>query len=115
MIVFTTDTSAVGVTVIVVVVLELFPGVGSVTPTGGVIVAVLVEIVPVSGAVAVIVYVTEPAFGNVGIVDGFAPGPQTAPPVAPPQANVTPKSSAGTVSENTAPSADEGPALLTTT
>jgi hypothetical protein len=42
-------------TVIPLVVLELSPGVGSVTPAGGATVAVFAEIVPVNGAVAVIV------------------------------------------------------------
>jgi hypothetical protein len=53
--------------------------------------------------------------GNVGIVDGFVPGPQTAPPVALPQLKETPVNSTGTVSEKIAPSAAAGPALLITT
>ena len=111
MIVLTAEMSDVA-TAIVPVALVLFAGVGSLTVAGAVAVAVLAEIVPEAGAVPETVYVTEPPAGSVGIVEGFAFSPQTAPEIGAPQVNVTPEISAGTVSAKTVPSAASGPALL---
>jgi len=97
------------------VALALFAVLGSLTTGGAVAVAVLAEIVPEAGAVPETVYVTEPPAGSVGIVEGFVFGPQTAPAVGAPQVNVTPTSSAGTVSAKTVPFAASGPALPITT
>ena len=60
------DKSACGV-IVVVAVLVLFPGVGSVTPDGGVTLAIFV-IVPLAPAVPVILKVTVPPLGKVGNV-----------------------------------------------
>ena len=103
----------------------LLPGFGSVTPAGAAILAVL-AIVPVApdATVAFTVNVTLPPDGSVGMT---MPAPcisatvvfgivgHAAPPLALPQ--VTPVAfrfaTAGSV--KTAPLADDGPALLTTT
>ena len=60
------DKSAVGV-IVVVAVLVLFAGVGSVIPEGGVTLAMFV-IVPLAPAVPVTVKVTLPPLGKVGMV-----------------------------------------------
>jgi hypothetical protein len=95
----------------------LFAAVGSVTPAGGAIVAVLTR-VPVAAAatVPVTVNVTEAPTGK------FTEAPMLPPPLAgqvppavPAHVHVTPFNVAGIVSATVAAVTAEGPALLATT
>jgi hypothetical protein len=110
----------IGATVMVVVaVLRLLFGVGSVTPAGGATVATFV-IVPLSVAVPDTVSVTLPPRGSTGIAnpacncDTVGDAGHTAPPIAVPQLTVLgwKFGTAGTVT--TAPFAAAGPWLVTT-
>jgi hypothetical protein len=113
-------TSATGLTGVIVVEL-LSVGSGSTVPDGGVIEAVLLN-VPVAepDTVPLIVIVTEPPEGSVGIVAltllpliVIALG-QTAPPLAVPQLAANPVMLAVTASATVLPSAALGPALVMT-
>jgi hypothetical protein len=115
------DTSATGLMMSVSVAL-LLPGVGSVTPTGAVMVAVL-TIVPLADGVPVTVKVTEPPLGRVGIT---MPAPcikttvvlatlgQTAAPTGVPQVTPLTLKLATDGSVKMALFAGLGPVLLTT-
>ena len=117
--VLTTAKSATGL-IVVVAVLVLLPGVGSVVPGGGVTVATLV-IVPLTPAVPVRVRVTLPPLGRVGMVSvpackaamvGLAG--QAAPPVADEQTKPVAAKLATAGSLMVALLAGEGPLLVTT-
>jgi hypothetical protein len=116
--VLTIETSAVGVTGVVTVLL-LFVGSGSVMPGGKPIVAVL-EIEPVAfGATTpLMVMITLAPAGSVGTLPltvlptMLTPAGQTAPLSAEPQTAETPEIALGTMSLNVVPFAAEGPALL---
>jgi hypothetical protein len=117
--VFTICKSAWGV-ILVLAVLVLLVGVGSVVPTGGVIVAILVMIPP-PPAVPVKVSVMLPPLGRVGIAkvpDCKAAKVeltgQAAPPVAVPQVTPVAVKLATAGSPTVAPLAAEGPLLVTT-
>ena len=114
-----TDIFATGV-IVVVAVLVLFPGVGSVRPDGGVTVATLV-IVPLVPAVPVTVKVTLPPLGKVGMANVPAcsdatvgEAGHTAPPVTLPQLTLDTVKLATAGSLTVVPLAALGPALLTT-
>ena len=109
-----------GVPMLVVTELVLLPGVGSVTPGGGVMVTVLVT-GPVAGAVPRIVMITLPPDGKLGIepltelaVTASAIAAQALVPVPedPVQAAVTPVRPAGKVSLKLAPLAALKPLLI---
>jgi hypothetical protein len=104
----------------VITVLVLLPKLGSVTPVGGVTIAVLV-IVAALPAVPVRVKVTLPPLGSVGIASVPACKAatveltgQAAPPVAVPQVSVLAVKLATAGSLTVAPLAAEGPLLVTT-
>jgi len=106
-----------GARMLVVTLEVLFAADGSVTPAGGVTVAVLV-VLPTPLAVPEIVIETVPPAGSVGIVlvTGLPATfmvPQTAPPDAPVQVAVTAVMAAGTGSEKVVPFAASGPAFDT--
>ena len=99
-------------------VLRLLPGVGSVTPAGGVTVATFV-IVPLTAAVPDSVNVTLPPLGSTGITNPAcncgivgATG-HTAPPLADPQVTVLAVKFATAGSVTTVPFAAAGPLLVT--
>jgi hypothetical protein len=104
--------------IVVVAVLVLLPGVGSVVPLGGETVAVLaIDAFTEDEVVPLIVTTTELFGGIVAIVPLTVlpatvtePG-HTAPPAALPQLAVTPVIDAGMTSLNVVPLAAEGPAL----
>jgi hypothetical protein len=111
--------SATGV-IVVLAVLVLFPGVGSVVPGGVDTVATLV-IVPLVPAVPVRVKVTLPPLGRVGIASvpackaaSVELAGQAAPPVAEPQVTSLAVKLATAGSLTVAPLAPEGPLLVTT-
>ena len=117
--VLTTDILATGV-IVVVAVLVLFPGVGSVVLAGGVTVATLVIVLPVP-AVPVTVKVTLPPLGKVGILnvppckeDTVGEAGHTAPPVTLPQLTPDTVKFATPGSLTVVPLAALGPALLIT-
>ena len=95
---------------------ELLPGVGSVTPAGAAIVAVLTRL-PVADAliVPVTVNVTEPPTGRltVALMLPLPLAGQVAPPVAV-QVQVTPVRAAGIVSVTVAAVTADGPVLVAT-
>src|SRR5438270_912713 len=103
------------------VVLELLAGVGSVTPVGGVTLAVLDRVLPLLAVtVPLMVKVTLPPEGSVVMLLLTAEPltltvPHTAPPVGLPQLAVMLPMPAGSVSAKLAPSAAAGPPLLTST
>ena len=106
--------------VVVTAVLLLLLGIGSIIPTGGVTIAVLV-MVAAFPAVPVRVKVTLPPLGKVGIAnvpackaDTVELTGQAAPPVAVPQVRVLAVKLATTGSLMVAPLAAEGPLLVTT-
>jgi hypothetical protein len=116
--VLTIDTSAVGVTGVVTVLL-LFVGSGSVTPGGKSMVAVL-EIDPVAFAATtplMVITMLAPE-GSVGTVPLIVLPTmlklkgQTAPLSAEPQTTETPEIALGTISLKVVPFAAEGPVLL---
>jgi hypothetical protein len=116
---FTICKSATGV-MVVIAVLVLFPGVGSVIPGGVDTVATLV-IVPLVPAVPVRVKVTLPPLGRVGIAkvpDCKAAKVeltgQAAPPVGEPQVTPVAVKLATAGSPTVAPLAADGPLLVTT-
>jgi hypothetical protein len=98
----------------------LFAGVGSDVPNGGSTCAVFVNVPFVAVTVAVKVNVTLPPAGSTGItmpVPWMSPTfvvPQAAPPCGLPQETLVAESPAETGSVTKAPSAADGPALLTT-
>ena len=78
--------------------------------------AVLIT-VPVPDTVPVIVITTLPPTGSavtmpVTVLPATLTAPHAAPPLAPPQLAITPRTAAGTMSMNVAPSAIVGPALV---
>ena len=104
----------------VVAVPVLLPGTGSVVPAGGFAVALFVTDVPLPGAAPVIVNVTLPPLGRVGIVlvtvlPARLTAPHAAPPVGEPHVAPTPVIDAGTASLNVVPFASLGPRFVTTT
>src|SRR5262245_12541225 len=108
-----------GTIIVVLAVLLLLPGVGSVTPTGGATVATFV-IVPFSVAVPDSVSVTLPPLGSTGMVNPacncgtVGAAGHTAPPIAGPQLTVLALKFATAGSVTTAPFSADGPLLLTT-
>ena len=116
--VFASDSDA-GASVVVAV-LELFAVFGSVAVPAGVTVAVFAIVVPLVGAVPVIVNVTLAFAGRVAIVlvtalPATLTPPQVAPPLVVAHVALTLVMPAGTVSANCAPSPALGPAFETTT
>jgi hypothetical protein len=113
--VFTMDTSAVGVNVSVSVA-ELLAAVGSVTPAGGAMLALLTSVPVADGTTTpVTVNVTEPPTGSV--TDALMlPLPLVGhvPPAVPAHVHETPLSVAGIVSATVAPVTADGPAFVAT-
>ena len=95
---------------------ELFAAVGSVTPAGGAIVAVLTRLpVALAEIVPVTVNVTEPPTGK--LTDALMlplPLAGHVPPPAPAHVQVTPLSAAGMVSATVAAVTADGPVLEAT-
>ncbi|HET7064749.1 MAG TPA: hypothetical protein VFI49_10790 [Rudaea sp.] len=103
----------------VLAVLLLLPGTGSVMPPGGATVAAL-AIAPLTPAVPLTVSVTLPPLGSVGIAKPtcncatVGETGHTAPPLCDPQLTFAAVKFATAASVTTAPFAAAGPALLTT-
>ncbi len=105
--------SAVGVMTVLLSVAELLPT-GSFTPTGALMVAVLL-IVPLPLAVAVTVNVAAPPGSRSTVVVMFpAPLAGQAEPALAAQVQVAPLSCAGRMSVTLAPTTADGPVLLAT-
>src|SRR5260221_597270 len=110
-------TAATGLTVVLTV---LLAGVGSVVPAGGLAVAVLVSVPLAAVTVPLMVNVTLPPDGRVvTVLVTFCPAtltvPQAAPPVAVPQVAVMLPIPTGTLSLKVAPSAADGPLVVSNT
>jgi len=105
--------------IMVLALLLLLPGAGSLTADGGTTVATFL-MVPLTAAVPLTVSVRLPPPGNVGIANPacscatVGDGGHTAPPLAAPQLTALAVKFATAASVTTAPFAAAGPALLTT-